>query len=73
MRPSPVAPGTRVSLKGSEAKAPSGLPSDLSVATDALLARIAGLQAAMYAEAKRALVIILQGRDRTTKTYSSCA
>jgi len=67
MRPSPVAPGTRVSLKGSEAKAPSGLPSDLSVATDALLARIAGLQAAMYAEAKRALVIILQGRDASGK------
>jgi PPK2 family polyphosphate:nucleotide phosphotransferase len=67
MRPSPVVPGTRVSLKGGDAKPPSGLPSDLPAATDALLARIASLQAAMYAEAKRSLLVILQGRDASGK------
>jgi PPK2 family polyphosphate:nucleotide phosphotransferase len=67
MRPTPVAPGTRVSLKASDAAPPSGLLSGLSAATDALLARITSLQAAMYAEAKRALLIILQGRDASGK------
>jgi PPK2 family polyphosphate:nucleotide phosphotransferase len=67
MRPSPVTPGARVSLKGSDASAPSGLPSDLSDATGVLLGRLAHLQAAMYAEGKRALLIILQGRDAAGK------
>jgi PPK2 family polyphosphate:nucleotide phosphotransferase len=39
----------------------------VSGATDALLGRLAHLQAAMYAEAKRALLIILQGRDAAGK------
>jgi PPK2 family polyphosphate:nucleotide phosphotransferase len=67
MRPTPVVPGARVSLKGSDANPPSGLPADLAGATDALLSRLAHLQAAMYAEAKRALLVILQGRDASGK------
>jgi PPK2 family polyphosphate:nucleotide phosphotransferase len=56
-----------VSLKGSDAKAPSGLPADLATATGKLLQRIASLQAAMYAEATRSLLVILQGRDASGK------
>lgn len=67
MRPSPVVPGSRLSLNAREAGAPHGLPRDLAAATDRLLNRLAELQAAIYAEAKRALLVVIQGRDASGK------
>lgn len=67
MRPSPVVSGSRVSLQARDAGAPPGLPRDLAAATDPLLQRLGELQAAIYAEAKRALLVVIQGRDASGK------
>jgi PPK2 family polyphosphate:nucleotide phosphotransferase len=67
MRPAPVPPGTRVSLRSRDAAPPPGLPSDLPRATEAVLERLGDLQAALYAEATRALLIVMQGRDASGK------
>jgi PPK2 family polyphosphate:nucleotide phosphotransferase len=67
MRPAPVSPGSRVSLRSRDAQPPAGLPRNLPAATDALLYRLADLQGALYAEATRALLVVLQGRDASGK------
>jgi PPK2 family polyphosphate:nucleotide phosphotransferase len=67
MRPAPIAPGHRVSLRGRDAAPPAGLPRDLSAATDALLGRLADLQTLFYADATRALLVVVQGRDASGK------
>jgi PPK2 family polyphosphate:nucleotide phosphotransferase len=65
MRLVPIAPGTRVRLKNRDAVA-SG-PHDMSAATDAMLHELRKLQAALYAERTRSLLIVLQGRDASGK------
>ena len=45
----------------------AGLPPDLHAATESLLARLADLQAKLYAEAQRSLLIVIQGRDASGK------
>jgi len=56
-----------VSLRGNDAAPPPGLPRDLHAATDTLLDRLADLQAALYAERTRAVLIVIQGRDASGK------
>jgi PPK2 family polyphosphate:nucleotide phosphotransferase len=43
------------------------MPADVKKATDDMLDRLGRLQAALYAESKRALLIVLQGRDASGK------
>jgi PPK2 family polyphosphate:nucleotide phosphotransferase len=65
----PVAPGERPRLGASAAKGPPGLPDRkaLGEATRALLQRLETLQAAFHADARRALLLVLQGRDASGK------
>ena len=67
MRPAPVSPGHRVSLRGRDAAPPPGLPRDVRAATSALLARLTDLQNAFYADASKAMLIVVQGRDASGK------
>jgi PPK2 family polyphosphate:nucleotide phosphotransferase len=43
------------------------MPADIKTATDEMLDRLRDLQAALYAESRRALLIVLQGRDASGK------
>ena len=63
----PVSPGSRPRLAGRDAKAPHGLPRDLDAATKDVLDKLTGLQEALYAEGRRALLVVLQGRDAAGK------
>ncbi len=65
----PVVPGERPKLGSGAAKAPPGLPDRkaLGDATKALLERLETLQAAFHADARRALLLVLQGRDASGK------
>ncbi len=65
----PVAPGKRMSLKSRDAAPPPDMPSREEVATrtDELLKRLAELQAVFNADARRALLLVLQGRDAAGK------
>jgi PPK2 family polyphosphate:nucleotide phosphotransferase len=67
MRLAPVPPGSRVRLRTRDAAPPAPLPSDLKKATDDMLDKLQELQAALYAEGKRSLLIVLQGRDASGK------
>jgi PPK2 family polyphosphate:nucleotide phosphotransferase len=67
MRPAPISAGTRVSLRKRDAEPPPGLPHDLAAATDTLLTRLGDLQARLFAEGSRALLVVLQGRDASGK------
>lgn len=67
MRPAPISPGHRVSLRSSDAAPPPGLPRDVRGATAALLARLNDLQNRFYADASRAMLIVIQGRDASGK------
>lgn len=65
----PVPAGTAPRLDDDEAKAPRWIPGDdeLAAATRALLARAATLQSLLWAERRRALLFVLQGRDASGK------
>lgn len=65
----PLRPGDRPSLSDRDAEAPDWVPGadEVSAATRALLARASTLQGMLYAERKRALLVVLQGRDASGK------
>ncbi len=65
----PVRPGTTPSLHDRDAAAPRWVPGsdELSAATRALLSRASTLQGMLFAEHKRALLFVLQGRDASGK------
>jgi PPK2 family polyphosphate:nucleotide phosphotransferase len=65
----PVPPGAIPLLRDRDASAPSWVPGDdeIGAATHALLARASTLQGMLYAEGKRALLFVLQGRDACGK------
>lgn len=65
----PVRPGTRPTLNHHDAQAPRWVPGadELPAATRALLARASSLQGMLYAERRRALLFVLQGRDASGK------
>jgi PPK2 family polyphosphate:nucleotide phosphotransferase len=64
----PVKPGARIKLTDGSAvdnKEPRGEDAERKLAP--LLERLVALQAALYAESKRALLVVLQGRDAAGK------
>jgi PPK2 family polyphosphate:nucleotide phosphotransferase len=65
----PLAPGSTVDLDDDAARAPAGAPNkDEAVAeTERLARRIDELQHALFAEGRRALLVVLQGRDTAGK------
>ena len=70
MRLDPIPPGTAVTLDDRGARLPDddAYPkSDLKQRLSALTARLDELQAALRAEARRALLVVLQGRDGAGK------
>jgi PPK2 family polyphosphate:nucleotide phosphotransferase len=69
MRFDPVPPGTTVRLTDAGASAPAGAPAkgDALDQVASLTRRLDRLQEALYAEGRRALLIVLQGRDTAGK------
>jgi PPK2 family polyphosphate:nucleotide phosphotransferase len=69
MRLPPLAPGKKVRLTDASAAAPKDAPSksDAVETVERLGARIDELQDALYAEGRRALLVVLQGRDTSGK------
>jgi PPK2 family polyphosphate:nucleotide phosphotransferase len=70
MRLEPVPPGGAVSLSDSAARTAEGDAADkaaLHKRLETLTARLDKLQYALYAEAKRAILVVLQGRDTSGK------
>ena len=69
MRLEPLVPGSTLTLGDEAARAPAGAPDkDTAVAeTERLARRIDELQNALYAEGRRALLVVLQGRDTAGK------
>ncbi len=69
MRLEPLAPGTTLDLGDEAARAPADAPGkDAAVAeTERLARRIDELQDVLYAEGRRALLVVLQGRDTAGK------
>ena len=69
MRLEPVAPGAKLRLTDATAAAPKDAPSkgDAVENVERLGARIDELQDVLYAEGKRALLVVLQGRDTSGK------
>jgi PPK2 family polyphosphate:nucleotide phosphotransferase len=70
MRLEPVAPGAAVSLSDAAARPPyagDAEKPELRDRLDALGARLDRLQYALYAEGKRSLLVVLQGRDTSGK------
>ena len=69
MQLEPVLPGTRVHLTDDTAAAPADAPSKESSLeqVDKLTARLDALQEALYGEDKRAVLVVLQGRDTSGK------
>jgi PPK2 family polyphosphate:nucleotide phosphotransferase len=69
MRLEPLAPGSTIDLGDGAARASAGAPDkDAAVAeTGRLARRIDELQEALYAEGRRALLVVLQGRDTAGK------
>ena len=65
----PVAPGTAPALADDEAQAPKWAPpaEEIGEATRALVAHAATLQQLLWAERRRALLFVLQGRDASGK------
>ena len=65
----PVPLGDLPSLDDADAAPPSWAPDrhDLGDATDKLLDRLTDLQASLFADARRALLVVLQGRDTSGK------
>lgn len=66
---SPLPPGTRIRLSDDAAAAPPGAPSKDQAQhhVDRLTERLDQLQEALYAENRRAVLIVLQGRDTAGK------
>ena len=69
MRLEPLAPGSTLDLGDEAARAPAGAPGkDAAIAeTERLAQRIDELQDVLYAEGRRALLVVLQGRDTAGK------
>src|ERR1700722_10155349 len=67
MRLIPVPTGSRVRLRNRDAVPPGQMPADIKGATGEMRSKLGDLQAALYAEGKRALLIVLQGRDASGK------
>ena len=69
MRLEPLVPGSTLNLGDEAARAPAGAPDkDAAVAeTQRLAPRIDELQNPLYAEGRRALLVVLQGRDTAGK------
>jgi PPK2 family polyphosphate:nucleotide phosphotransferase len=67
MRLVPVAPGSRARLRTSDATPPRSIPKDLDAATKPLMHGLKKGQEALFAENKRSLLVILQGRDTAGK------
>jgi PPK2 family polyphosphate:nucleotide phosphotransferase len=69
MRLEPIAPGSTLDLGDEAASAPAGAPGkdDAVAHTERLARRIDELQDALYAEGRRALLVVLQGRDTAGK------
>jgi PPK2 family polyphosphate:nucleotide phosphotransferase len=65
----PVAPGTKVRLGDEEAGPPPGAPSkdDALAKVAKLVTRLDELQNALYAERRRAVLVVLQGMDTSGK------
>jgi PPK2 family polyphosphate:nucleotide phosphotransferase len=65
----PVAAGQRLALGARAAAPPAGVPprQALTALTQALLTRLEALQAAFHADGRRALLLVLQGRDAAGK------
>lgn len=64
----PVKHNSRVSVSDDDARIPNAPPkSELKKATAGLLERLAELQDAFHADGKRALLLVLQGRDASGK------
>jgi PPK2 family polyphosphate:nucleotide phosphotransferase len=65
----PVAEGVPPTLDDAAARGPAGLPDrdTLEQATDVLLDRLAKRQAVFHADGRRALLLVLQGRDASGK------
>jgi PPK2 family polyphosphate:nucleotide phosphotransferase len=69
MRIKPIDPKKKISLKDGDASPPKGAPSGdkLEALTEKQTTRIAELQRVFYADARYALLIVLQGRDASGK------
>ncbi|HWE43028.1 MAG TPA: PPK2 family polyphosphate kinase [Gemmatimonadaceae bacterium] len=69
MKLEPLAPGERVQLRDSDARARGDLPHGdaLENAARKQTDRIADLQRVLYADGRRAMLIVLQGRDASGK------
>ena len=69
MRFTPLPPGTRIRLTDDAAAPPSDAPTkdDAQHQVDELTKRLDQLQEALYAENRRAVLIVLQGRDTAGK------
>lgn len=65
----PIPPGARVPLDDDDAKAPKDLPSGDTLREQLALVveRLEPLQRALYAECKRTLLVVVQGRDTAGK------
>jgi PPK2 family polyphosphate:nucleotide phosphotransferase len=65
----PVAPGSRLPLDDDDAKAPRDLPGgdELREELGRLTERLEELQRALYAECRRSVLIVIQGRDTSGK------
>ncbi len=65
----PITPGSRLPLDDDDAKAPKELPGsdDLRQELGGLTERLDLLQRAFYAEGKRSLLVVIQGRDTSGK------
>src|SRR5438132_540342 len=69
MRLKAVKRGADISLNSSDARPPKSVPrgDDLAAAIDKETKRISELQRVLYADARYALLILLQGRDASGK------
>jgi PPK2 family polyphosphate:nucleotide phosphotransferase len=69
MRFTPLPPGTRIRLTDDAAAPPSGAPSkdEAQHQVNHLTSRLDQLQEALYAENRRAVLVVLQGRDTAGK------
>ena len=69
MKLRPVTSRTAIRIGDREARRPRGVPrgDELKKKTKALLDRLTDLQARLYAESKRSLLVVLQGRDTCGK------
>jgi PPK2 family polyphosphate:nucleotide phosphotransferase len=67
MRLVPITPGSRARLRISDATPPRSIPRDLEAATKPLMHGLRDLQEILYAEGKRSLLVVLQGRDAAGK------